>query len=102
MLGNSSITNFAPRMPLSVVYRRIKPPDWTPYFLNISHVHYGKIAKIETACIEYKTMRSAVVAHFKHLKRRNRNPEWSKHGSIHVYLIFWIKTKLIYNYSTII
>jgi linoleoyl-CoA desaturase len=40
-------------------------------FPNISHVHYGKIAKVkETAqeCnlpyYEYKTMRSAVIAHF--------------------------------------
>jgi linoleoyl-CoA desaturase len=45
-------------------------------FPNISHVHYGKIAKFvkETAkeCdlpyYEYKTMRSAIIAHFKHLK----------------------------------
>ena len=45
-------------------------------FPNISHVHYGKIAQIvkQTAeeCnlpyYEYKSMRSAVIAHFKHLK----------------------------------
>ncbi|MBD0724027.1 acyl-CoA desaturase [Flavobacterium sp. L1I52] len=52
-------------------------------FPNISHIHYGKIAKIvrETAqeCnlpyYEYKTMRSAVIAHFKHLKELGMNPE---------------------------
>nr|WP_288834090.1 acyl-CoA desaturase [uncultured Flavobacterium sp.] len=52
-------------------------------FPNISHIHYGKIAKIvrETAqeCnlpyYEYKTMRSAVIAHFKHLKELGTNPE---------------------------
>ena len=51
-------------------------------FPNISHVHYGKIATIvrETAqeCnlpyYEYKTMRSAVIAHFKHLKNLGKNP----------------------------
>jgi linoleoyl-CoA desaturase len=45
-------------------------------FPNISHIHYGNIAKIvkETAAecnlpyYEYKTMRGAVIAHFKHLK----------------------------------
>lgn len=52
-------------------------------FPNISHIHYGKIAKIvrETAqeCnlpyYEYKTMRSAIIAHFKHLKDLGTNPE---------------------------
>jgi linoleoyl-CoA desaturase len=51
-------------------------------FPNISHVHYGKIAKFvkETAqeCnlpyYEYKTMRSAVIAHFKHLKELGMEP----------------------------
>ena len=45
-------------------------------FPNISHVHYGKIAKIvkETAqefnlpYHEFKTTRAAIYAHFKHLK----------------------------------
>lgn len=51
-------------------------------FPNISHIHYGKIGKIvkETAkeCnlpyYEYKTMRSAVIAHFKHLKELGMKP----------------------------
>jgi linoleoyl-CoA desaturase len=51
-------------------------------FPNISHVHYGKISKIvkETAkeCnlpyYEYKTFRSAVTAHFKHLKDLGMKP----------------------------
>jgi linoleoyl-CoA desaturase len=51
-------------------------------FPHISHVHYGKIAKIvkETAkeCqlpyYEYKTMTAAVVAHFKHLKTLGLKP----------------------------
>jgi linoleoyl-CoA desaturase len=51
-------------------------------FPHISHVHYDKIAKIvkETAkeCqlpyYEYKTFRSAVIAHFKHLKQLGINP----------------------------
>ncbi len=51
-------------------------------FPHISHVHYGKIAKIvkETAfeCnlpyYEYKTMRSAIVAHFRHLKDLGAKP----------------------------
>lgn len=51
-------------------------------FPNISHIHYGKIAQIvkETAkeCnlpyYEYKTMTSAVIAHFKHLKDLGTNP----------------------------
>jgi len=50
---------------------------------NISHVHYGKIAKIvkETAkeCNlpyhEFKTMRGAVIAHYKHLKDLGQNPQ---------------------------
>jgi len=51
-------------------------------FPHISHVHYGKIAKIvkETAkeCqlpyYEYKTMSAAIVAHFKHLKTLGLKP----------------------------
>jgi linoleoyl-CoA desaturase len=51
-------------------------------FPNISHVHYGKISQIvkETAqeCnlpyYEYKTFRSAVIAHFKHLKELGMKP----------------------------
>jgi len=50
---------------------------------NISHIHYGKIANIvkETAkeCDlpyhEYKTMRGAVIAHFKHLKQLGQKPQ---------------------------
>ena len=50
---------------------------------NISHIHYGKIAKIvkQTAheCNlpyhEFKTMRSAVIAHYKHLKDLGQNPQ---------------------------
>jgi linoleoyl-CoA desaturase len=52
-------------------------------FPHISHIHYGKIAKIvkETAIEcnlpyhEYKTMRSAVIAHFKHLKELGKEPQ---------------------------
>lgn len=52
-------------------------------FPNISHVHYGKIAEIvkQTAkeCNlpyhEFKTMRGAVIAHFKHLKELGMKPE---------------------------
>lgn len=52
-------------------------------FPNISHIHYGKIAEIvkETAkeCnlpyYEYKTMTSAVIAHFKHLKELGQEPQ---------------------------
>ena len=52
-------------------------------FPHISHVHYGKIAEIvkETAkeCNlpyhEFKTMRGAVIAHFKHLKELGQNPQ---------------------------
>lgn len=51
-------------------------------FPHISHIHYPKIAKIlkETALefnlpyYEYKTMGSALVAHFKHLKQLGINP----------------------------
>lgn len=52
-------------------------------FPNISHIHYGKIAEIvkQTAneCnlpyYEYKTMTSAVIAHFKHLKELGQKPQ---------------------------
>ncbi|MWB95293.1 acyl-CoA desaturase [Flavobacterium sp. GA093] len=52
-------------------------------FPNISHVHYGKIAEIvkETAkeCnlpyYEFKTMRGAVLAHYKHLRDLGMKPE---------------------------
>ena len=51
-------------------------------FPHISHIHYGKIADIvkQTAqeCnlpyYEYKTMRSAVIAHFRHLKDLGQKP----------------------------
>lgn len=51
-------------------------------FPNISHVHYGKIADIvkETAreCnlpyYEFRTMRSAVAAHFRHLRELGMKP----------------------------
>jgi len=54
-------------------------------FPNISHVHYGKIAEIvkQTAkeCklpyYEFKTRRSAVWAHYKHLKDLGMKPELS-------------------------
>ena len=52
-------------------------------FPHISHIHYGKIAKIvkETAheCNlpynEFKTMRAAVYSHFKHLKDLGKQPQ---------------------------
>jgi len=51
-------------------------------FPNISHIHYGKIAEIvkqtATECdlpyYEFKTMRSAVAAHFGHLKELGQKP----------------------------
>jgi len=51
-------------------------------FPNISHVHYTKISEIvkKTAqefnlpYYEYQTTRSAIVAHFKHLKEMGMNP----------------------------
>lgn len=54
-------------------------------FPNISHIHYSKIAEIvkRTAAEcnlpyhEYKTMRSAVIAHFKHLKELGREPQFA-------------------------
>lgn len=52
-------------------------------FPNISHVHYGKIAEFvkQTAAecdlpyFEYQTMRSAVIAHFRHLKELGQQPQ---------------------------
>lgn len=52
-------------------------------FPNISHIHYDNISKIvkETAhefdlpYQEFKTMRSAVASHFKHLKELGQNPQ---------------------------
>ena len=52
-------------------------------FPNISHVHYSRIAKIVKATAkefnlpynEYKTTRSAIIAHFKYLKRMGLKPE---------------------------
>jgi linoleoyl-CoA desaturase len=52
-------------------------------FPNISHIHYGKIAEIvkQTAIEcnlpyhEFKTMRGAVIAHYKHLKDLGMKPE---------------------------
>lgn len=52
-------------------------------FPNISHIHYGKIAEIvkQTAIEcnlpyhEFRTMRGAVIAHYKHLKDLGMKPE---------------------------
>ncbi|MEZ4853574.1 fatty acid desaturase [Flavobacterium sp.] len=52
-------------------------------FPNISHIHYNKIAKIvkETAkeCnlpyYEFKSTRSAILSHFKHLKELGKKPQ---------------------------
>ncbi len=52
-------------------------------FPNISHIHYDKISEIvkQTAIecslpyFEYTTMRSAVIAHFKHLKELGQQPQ---------------------------
>jgi linoleoyl-CoA desaturase len=52
-------------------------------FPNISHIHYGKIAEFvkqtaaecELPYFEYQTMRSAVIAHFKHLKELGQQPQ---------------------------
>ena len=54
-------------------------------FPNISHIHYGKIAKIvkETAqefnlpYNEYKTMRKAILEHFKQLKSLGKEPAFA-------------------------
>lgn len=52
-------------------------------FPNISHIHYGKIAEIVKATAkecnlpyhEFKTTRSAIIAHFKHLKDLGQQPQ---------------------------
>jgi linoleoyl-CoA desaturase len=52
-------------------------------FPHISHIHYGKIAKIvkETAIefnlpyYEFKTTRAAILSHFKHLKELGKKPQ---------------------------
>ncbi|QOG02459.1 acyl-CoA desaturase [Flavobacterium sp. MDT1-60] len=52
-------------------------------FPNISHIHYGKIAEIvkQTAIEcnlpyhEFRTMRGAIIAHYKHLKELGMKPE---------------------------
>ncbi|BCY27432.1 fatty acid desaturase [Flavobacterium okayamense] len=52
-------------------------------FPNISHIHYGKIAKIvkETAAefdlpyYEFKTTRAAIASHFKHLRELGQKPQ---------------------------
>ena len=54
-------------------------------FPHISHIHYGKIAKFVKEAAqeanlpyyEYKSMRTAVIAHFKHLKDLGMKPELS-------------------------
>jgi linoleoyl-CoA desaturase len=69
-------TNFAPKKNSKLVHRWLNHQIEHHIFPNISHIHYGNIAKIvkETAAecnlpyYEYKTMRGAVIAHFKHLK----------------------------------
>jgi linoleoyl-CoA desaturase len=51
-------------------------------FPHISHVHYRKIAEIVKSTAkefnlpynEYKTTRSAIIAHFRHLKLMGANP----------------------------
>ncbi|MGL5111157.1 MAG: fatty acid desaturase family protein [Flavobacterium sp.] len=77
-------TNFAPKNSIINWYTGgLNHQIEHHIFPNISHIHYGKIAKIvkETAqeCnlpyYEYKTMRSAVIAHFKHLKELGMKPE---------------------------
>jgi linoleoyl-CoA desaturase len=50
---------------------------------HISHIHYGKIseivkqttAELNLPYYEYKTMRSAIVAHFRHLKELGQKPQ---------------------------
>ncbi|MBE8725628.1 fatty acid desaturase family protein [Flavobacterium hungaricum] len=79
-------TNFAPKNPIVNWYTGgLNHQIEHHIFPNISHIHYGKIAKIvkETAkeCnlpyYEYKTMGSAIVAHFKHLRELGMKPELS-------------------------
>jgi linoleoyl-CoA desaturase len=48
-------------------------------FPNISHIHYGNIKIVKENSrmqpyYEYKTMRGAVIAHFKHLKDLGMKP----------------------------
>ncbi|MBZ4041507.1 fatty acid desaturase family protein [Flavobacterium hibisci] len=79
-------TNFAPKNALVNWYTGgLNHQIEHHIFPHISHIHYGKIAKIvkETAkeCnlpyYEYKTMRSAIIAHFKHLRDLGMKPELS-------------------------
>jgi linoleoyl-CoA desaturase len=76
-------TNFAPKNQIIYWYTGgLNHQVEHHLFPNISHIHYGKIAKIvkETAkeCnlpyYEYKTFRGAVIAHFKHLKELGMKP----------------------------
>jgi linoleoyl-CoA desaturase len=76
-------TNFAPKNQIINWYTGgLNHQVEHHLFPNISHIHYGKIAKIvkETAkeCnlpyYEYKTFRGAVIAHFKHLKELGMKP----------------------------
>jgi linoleoyl-CoA desaturase len=54
-------------------------------FPNICHVHYNKISQFVKEAAqeanlpyyEYKSMRAAVIAHFKHLKELGMKPELS-------------------------
>jgi linoleoyl-CoA desaturase len=82
-LGNSPIfttTNFVQKKNCKLVHWWIKSPNRAPYFSNISHIHYGKIAKIvkETAAeCNHRIMNTnngAVIAHFKHLKELGMKP----------------------------
>jgi linoleoyl-CoA desaturase len=75
--------NFAPKNPLVNWFTGgLNHQIEHHLFPNISHIHYGKIAKFvkETAqeCnlpyYEYKTMRSAVIAHFRYLKELGIKP----------------------------
>jgi linoleoyl-CoA desaturase len=77
-------TNFAPKNKIINWYTGgLNHQIEHHIFPNISHIHYGKIAKIvkETAreCnlpyYEYKTMTSAVIAHFKHLRDLGMKPQ---------------------------
>jgi linoleoyl-CoA desaturase len=79
-------TNFAPKNPIVNWYTGgLNHQIEHHIFPNISHIHYGKIAKIvkETAkeCnlpyYEYKTTRSAIIAHFRHLRELGTKPELS-------------------------
>lgn len=79
-------TNFAPKSAIVNWYTGgLNHQIEHHIFPNICHIHYGKIAKIvkETAneCnlpyYEYKTMGSAIIAHFKHLRDLGMKPELS-------------------------